>query len=282
MLLEFEKNRLLIDFLEIDDLKNSYFSVSDLSTSSLNALRRAMLRNEYWEFSTPSAIKEKYSKPIATIEIAKLKVSDILDLNQVGETKIKLLLDDLKRSTIKNLGYKPSLSLEKIDLSKSISEFQLALEKSSNLDELVENMLLYLKNEFELAGIRDSRRVVQIDERTLAIWRLRLPWLIDTPETLDSIGKSHSVTRERVRQIQNLSTRFGFPTNIDIEFMNQIQGILLESSSLHEFMEVLKDENLLGTSTYSLGRIRAIARELGYSDLAEDIEKSIYKWAAMR
>ena len=269
----------LVDYLEIEDPKLHSFNMNDLSTSSVNALSRSMVRNGGWPLINSREIQMKYTKPIALSEISILTISDIRDLRQVGEGKVIKLIDELKTSVINHAGYVPIPQLETFPSSELVSSFEVAIEGSATFEDLTENMLEYLKSEFELQGLRDPRRITEIDNRTEIVWRNRLPWLTDSPLTLDALGKKFDVTRERIRQIQNLATRFPFSKKMKVELLFQAQDILLESSSFKDFLEILISEGLIDSESISLGRIRYMALEFGYTDIASDVEKSIYRWA---
>jgi hypothetical protein len=269
----------LVDYLEIEDPKLHSFNMNDLSTSSVNALSRSMVRNGGWPLINSREIQMKYTKPISLSEISILTISDIRDLRQVGEGKVIKLIDELKTSVINHAGYVPIPQLETFPSSELVSSFEVAIEGSATFEDLTENMLEYLKSEFELQGLRDPRRITEIDNRTEIVWRNRLPWLTDSPLTLDALGKKFDVTRERIRQIQNLATRFPFSKKMKVELLFQAQDILLESSSFKDFLEILISEGLIDSESISLGRIRYMALEFGYTDIASDVEKSIYRWA---
>jgi hypothetical protein len=269
----------LVDYLEIEDPKLHSFNMHDLSTSSVNALSRSMVRNGGWPLINSREIQMKYTKPISLSEISILTISDIRDLRQVGEGKVIKLIDELKTSVINHAGYVPIPQLETFPFSELVSSFEVAIEGSATFEDLTENMLEYLKSEFELQGLRDPRRITEIDNRTEIVWRNRLPWLTDSPLTLDALGKKFDVTRERIRQIQNLATRFPFSKKMKVELLFQAQDILLESSSFKDFQEILISEGLIDSESISLGRIRYMALEFGYTDIASDVEKSIYRWA---
>jgi RNA polymerase primary sigma factor len=56
--------------------------------------------------------------------------------------------------------------------------------------------------------IKQLRTVLHIlDERERAILSLRFPLTDETPPTLEQIGKKFKVTRERIRQIQNVALK---------------------------------------------------------------------------
>ena len=56
--------------------------------------------------------------------------------------------------------------------------------------------------------IKQLRSVLHVlDERERAILSLRFPLTDETPPTLEQIGKKFKVTRERIRQIQNVALK---------------------------------------------------------------------------
>jgi len=56
--------------------------------------------------------------------------------------------------------------------------------------------------------IKELRSVLHVlDARERAILSLRFPLSDETPPTLEQIGKKFKVTRERIRQIQNVALK---------------------------------------------------------------------------
>jgi hypothetical protein len=269
----------LIDYLGVEDPKLHSFDMGDLSTSSANALRRSMVRNGGWPLSNSREIEKKYRRPISLSEISVLTISDIRDLRQVGEGKVLRLLEELRTSILRHTDYVPIPQFDYSPLAETTSVFEVAIETAENFEQLSESMLQYLKSEFALQALREPRRISEIDDRTEIIWRHRLPWLTDSPLTLDALGKKFDITRERIRQIQNLATRFPFPKTLNVNLLFQTQDVLLESSSVQDFLETLSEEGFLDSNLISLGRIRYLALEFGYIHIASDVEKSIYRWA---
>lgn len=277
--MELRQGSSILDYLEISDPGQHYFSMEDLSTSSLNALRRSMISIDAWTVSNSREIEDKCSRPIPLVELASLTIADLKDLRQVGETKILQLIFELRQSVIGLDGYIQNPIATMDHKMGSISMTEVEIEKAATLEELTQAMVEHLKLEFELHGIRDTRRLIQIDFRTEEIWKNRLPWLSENPKTLEALGKYFDITRERVRQIQNLAHRYPFSKNLQVNLLLQIQELLLESSSLEDFKSSLIEEGLTLSKDYSIGKIRYLALEFGYSEIASDIEKSIYRWA---
>lgn len=241
-----------------------------------------MIKIEAWPVSNSREIEVKYSRPIPLVELSSLTIGDLRDLRQVGEKKIFQLIHELRKSISSLSGYVHiPLSAEEYQ-PESISITEVEIEAASTLEELTQRMVDHLKFEFELQAMLDTRRLIQIDFRTEEIWKNRLPWLSDTPKTLDALGKDFDITRERVRQIQNLATRYPFSKNLQINLFQEIQELLLESSSLEDFRNSLLEEGLTISKEHSIGKIRYLALEFGYSEIASDIEKSIYRWANKR
>jgi RNA polymerase primary sigma factor len=56
--------------------------------------------------------------------------------------------------------------------------------------------------------VKELRKVLHVlDARERAILSLRFPLSDETPPTLEQIGKKFKVTRERIRQIQNVALK---------------------------------------------------------------------------
>jgi len=53
----------------------------------------------------------------------------------------------------------------------------------------------------------------------------------------------------------------------------------LNSMNFADFVEVLLEDGIMQEPIPTIGRIRFVALELGYKDLADDIEKAVYRWS---
>lgn len=269
----------LVDHLSVVDPKKCAFNMLDLSASSANSLKRSMFRNGGWTFKDSEESDTKYRQPIQLFEISNLTIQDIRDVQYVGEAKLILLINELKASVLRHVDYSPIMHTKDSSFPESVTYFEISIEESETFEALNENMFQYLKSEFELSRLRSTSGIIEMDHRTEAIWRSRLLFLTDAPITLDELGKTYGITRERVRQIQNLAAKFPFSKRLKIDLLFQMQDILLESSSYRDFLETLCAEKYIESESISLGRIRFTALEFGYVDIAADIEKSIYRWA---
>lgn len=227
-----------------------------LSARPKNALRRAVAYA-----GNPKVADSAYFR---FSDIQSITIGDLKDQRNVGPGTLSDLVHELNTAF---------MSLRDEDLVQQVvveedhlAILRLAILESTNLEELSEAMLSY-----QIA-------VNEVSEREILIWRSRLPWITDTPETLASLGEKFGVTRERVRQIQRRVERYPFLLGGPVRLLQEFQNLLLETTSFMEFEEECRELGLFTGISLNPGRIRHIAIALEHEDLVDEIGQAIHKW----
>lgn len=264
-LMELEHDDLLVDHIQFDETLKYRIELNSLSTRPRNALKRALLQTGEWE---PHSKRFEVMKRLNFVElrdISQLRISDVRDLNNVGEATLVELIQELQNA-LAEINENEELVETNIELD-SLELMRQRIISAQSIEELTEAMIDYQK----------SIRIMS--EREEMIWRNRLPWITDNPKTLDSIGTSLGVTRERIRQIQRKSSRYAYEVNSKINVLSEVQNILLECSNYEEFREAMIEEGLTQEHSITIGRIRHLAVELGQTEVVYEVERAIYAWS---
>lgn len=264
-LMELEHDELLVDHIQFNESLKYRIDLNSLSARPRNALKRALLQTGEWE---PHSKRFEVMKKLNFVElrdISQLRISDVRDLNNVGESTLVELIRELQRALTE-------LTQDEDDLETnfeldSLESMRLKIISSQSIEELTEAMIDYQKS------------IIVMSEREEMIWRNRLPWITDNPKTLDSIGTALGVTRERIRQIQRKSSRYAYEVNSKILVLSEVQNILLECSNYEEFQEAMIEDGLTQEQSITIGRIRHLAVELGQDEVIFEVERAIYAWS---
>jgi hypothetical protein len=264
-LMELEHDDLLVDHIRFNESLRYRIELNLLSTRPRNALKRALLQSGEWE---PHSKRFEIMKQLNFVElqdISQLRISDIRDLNNVGEPTLVELIQELQRALIE-FTQDEDLIVDNHELD-SLESMRLKITSAQSIEELTEAMIDYQK----------SIRVMS--DREEMIWRNRLPWITDNPKTLDSIGTALGVTRERIRQIQKKSSRYAYGLDSKVVVLSEVQNILLECMNHEEFREAMIEEGLTTEKSITIGRIRHLAVELGQAEVVFEVERAIYAWS---
>lgn len=265
VLMELEHDDLLVDHIQFNESLKYRIDLNSLSTRPRNALMRALLQSGAWE---PHSRRFEVKKKLNFVElrdISQLRISDVRDLNNVGESTLVELIRELQ-SALTEMSQDEDELETNYELD-SLESMRMKIISANSIEELTEAMIEYQK----------SIRVMS--EREEMIWRNRLPWITDNPKTLDSIGITLGVTRERIRQIQRKSSRYAYEVNSKIMVLSEVQNILLECSNYEEFREAMIEEGLTEEPSITIGRIRHLAVELGQDEVVFEVERAIYAWS---
>ena len=263
--MKLEHDDLLVDHIQFNESLKYRIELNSLSARPRNALKRALLQTGEWE---PHSKRFEVMKRLNFVElrdISKLRISDVRDLNNVGESTLVELIRELQKALAEmTQDENPVETNFEID---SLESMRLNIISAQSIEELTEAMINYQKS------IRD------MSDREEMIWRNRLPWITDSPKTLDSIGTALGVTRERIRQIQRKSSKYGYEVNSKIMVLSEVQNILLECSNYEEFREAMIEDGLTQEQSITIGRIRHLAVELGQDEVVFEVERVIYAWS---
>lgn len=131
-----------------------------------------------------------------------------------------------------------------------------------------------------LGAILDEHQGYQeVDDRTLAILKGRIPAFLETIRTLDELGREFGVTRERIRQIESKYQNIHLTTFRNRNSLLEKLVVILELSSNQEvFIESASMSNLLRSEKISCTKLKAVLQILGLEELISRLEAVEANW----
>jgi hypothetical protein len=187
------------------------------------------------------AISSSWIGGISYRDLTGLKISDLTDLSFIDHREKAQILEELRDtfSTFEADGLEGGAT-SALD-PNYLSEFPAdAIDAARNLEDLLGAIL------DEYHGYKE------MDNRTLAILKGRIPAFVSSYRTLEDIGIEFHVTRERIRQIesnyQNINLNKNRHTN---RLLEELVEMLESSSSKEAFAESAFKSSLLRNETIS-------------------------------
>jgi hypothetical protein len=257
----------LIDYFSIGVIMDARIEWVALSTRSRSALTKAL------KYIGNSEITRK--PHFSLTDISSLQIGDLRDQPNVGTTTLMDLIIELQSLSALNnsvrLSKENGTAFKDTELNSSsdnsLEKIRANISNASSIELLQEAMLRYLSE------------VMIVQEKEIEIWRVRLPWLTTTPETLASIGKRFGLTRERIRQVSRKAERYPFLLDTPVQVLQTIQNAILETETYQDFVDELIDCEVVTNRNFGIGILRQLALALGQEEAASDLEGAIYRWS---
>jgi hypothetical protein len=257
----------LIDYFSTGVIMDARIEWVALSTRCRSALSKAL------KYIGNSEITRK--PHFSLKEISSLQIGDLRDQPNVGTTTLMDLVVELQSLSALNKSVR--LSKEngavfknnelKYSSEDSLEKIRADISKADSIELLQEAMLRYLSE------------VMIVQNKEIEIWRVRLPWLTTTPETLASIGRRFGLTRERIRQVSKKAERYPFLLDTPVQVLQTIQNAILETETYQDFVDELIDCEVVTDRNFGVGILRQLALALGQEEAASDLEGAIYRWS---
>jgi hypothetical protein len=225
-------------------------------TNSLQRFLSHARRDDSWQFG------------ICYSHLKEHRLSDLMDTPNVGEIRKEQILDELINvfSVYEKQGIDGWVAtqieyLEEVDDTSYIPD---VVDLSMSLSDIV-NGIIFFYNDYK-----------EIDDRTLAIIRARVPALIRHPKTLEELGTQFKITRERVRQIENKYIDLQLGAVKESNFvMLELVKVLELSKNEEDFIEKADKAGFLEDEPLTVIKLKAILQVLGlenYLSRAESVE----------
>lgn len=209
---------------------------------------------------------ERWINGISYAHLVGIKLSDLMDTPNVGELRKAQIIEELVNvfGVFESQGADGWVETSTQYLEDEETYSPDAVDVALNLEELVK-AIIFFYNDYR-----------EIDDRTLAIIRSRIPALMKSKRTLEDIGNEFNITRERVRQIENKYLDLQLATLKEENFATRSLIDLLEKTeNEQDFIERAKKKDLLGDEPITLEKLKAIIGVLGserYLSRVESIE----------
>ena len=257
----------LIDYFSTGVVMDARIDWKALSTRCRNALAMTVAYVGKSELTKESNF--------SLSEISSIQLGDLRDQPNVGITTLMNLIYELQElSSLPKSLEKPreyAQSLEDFELENksdnSLTRIRFDISNAESITSLQEAMLRYLSE------------IMDVQRREINIWRVRLPWLTTSPETLASIGKQFGLSRQRIQQITKKVERYPFLLDEPVRILQSVQNIILETDNYQDFIDELIDCEFVPDRNFGIGILRQIALVLRQDEAASDLERAIYEWS---
>lgn len=252
-------DELLTDLIPFNGNMDAILDWDNFTIPTVNSLHR-MLRRQ--------AISSGWISGISYRDLTGLKISDLTDFSFIDHREKVQILGELRDtfSTFEADGLEGGAT-SALD-PNYLSEFPAdAIDAARNLEDL-------------LGAILDEyRSYKEMDDRTLAILKGRIPAFLSSYRTLEDIGMEFHVTRERIRQIEsnylNINLTKIRHTN---RLLEELVEMLESSPSQEAFAESASKSILLRNETISTAKLKAILQILGIEELISKVEAVEANW----
>ena len=228
-------------------------------TNSLQRFLSHARRDDSWQFG------------ICYNHLKEHRLSDLMDTPNVGEFRKNQILDEL--INVFNVYEKQGIDgwvatqieyLEDIDGSTYTPD---VVDLSMSLLDIVKGIIFFYN---------DYR---EIDDRTLGIIRARVPALLRQQKTLEELGTQFSITRERVRQIENKYIDLQLGAVKESNFvMLELVKVLELSKNEEDFIERAEEADLLEGEPLTVTKLKAILQVLGLENYLSRVESLESQW----
>lgn len=252
-------DELLTDLVPFSGNIDTIFDWDNFTTPTVNSLYRMMRRQ---------AIRTGWINGISYRDLNGLKTSDLTDYSLIDQREKEQVITELRDifSIFETDGLEGT-TISALDPNYLNGFPSDAINAAQNLEDLL------------MAILDEHQGYQEVDDRTLAILRGRIPAFLKSYRTLDDIGMEFHVTRERIRQIESKYQ------NIELvkirkshNLLEKLILILESSSSQKAFADSASVSNLLRNESISATKLKAILQILGLEELILRFEAVEANW----
>jgi RNA polymerase primary sigma factor len=137
-------------------------------------------------------------------------------LNKITRAERKLRAERGREPTSAEIAFELEMTVDEVDQIRRTSQTPISLEKpvgdddESEFGHFIEDESEPLPDEMASLSLRNealTRALAMLGDRERRVLELRFGLNGESPRTLDEVGRTFNVTRERIRQIENQSLK---------------------------------------------------------------------------
>lgn len=214
---------------------------------------------------------QNFSRGFAIHHLRYVNINDVKAIRYLDTRRVFIALEEIQK-IVQNARYQDLPTLDDFDiveeepLTNVYAIYDDLIRKASNIEDLAEAILGRLEAEFALSA------------RNREIICARVGWFNPTPETLDSIGKSFGVTRERIRQITKEYENPIINIEGSIKFFSLLEPLVRDSNSIDEFTEQAAANGLTSEEVLDLAQCNWMLRIFSPLGLVDKYNKKMEIW----